>query len=79
MAARTVFCSYARGDAEAVRGRIQVRDSARAGVPRVAVGVQLALPNGFTAPCQMLRTDVSSMSVGAATSAGWLFGAVRFS
>lgn len=28
---------------------------------------------------QMLRTDVSSMSVGAATSAGWLFGAVRFS
>lgn len=28
---------------------------------------------------QMLRTDVSSMSVGAASSSGWLFGAVRFS
>ncbi|MFC0713900.1 CAP domain-containing protein [Cellulomonas biazotea] len=28
---------------------------------------------------QMLRTDVSSMSVGAGSSAGWLFGAVRFS
>jgi uncharacterized protein YkwD len=28
---------------------------------------------------QMLRTDVSSMSVGAATAAGYLFAAVKFS